>query len=186
MSSRASGLTSTMKIHEISALIAASRLAPGSDETYLHVLPRNRAFLTSAAGILLPDPSLEIRCRPSVGDGHRHRRLALVAQIDVLTVGYVGDRVAGTVVAVRDGALVAVIDPGMVANRSLILDPLSRLGLSPEQVTDVVFSHHHPDHTVNAALFVARVHDFQATYQDDEWIDREFAGRVQRLSQSVR
>src|SRR5262249_471244 len=75
MSSRASGLTSTMKIHEISALIAASRLAPGSDETYLHVLPRNRAFLTRAAGILLPDPSLEIRCRPSVGDGHRHRRL---------------------------------------------------------------------------------------------------------------
>ena len=104
----------------------------------------------------------------------------------MLTVGYVGDRVAGTVVAVRDGDLIAVIDPGMVADRSRILDPLSRLGLSPDQVTDVVFSHHHPDHTVNAALFPARVHDFQATYQDDEWIDREFAGGVERLSESVR
>jgi len=104
----------------------------------------------------------------------------------VLTVGYAGDRVAGTVVAVRDGDLVAVIDPGMVADRSRILDPLSRLGLGPDRVTDVVFSHHHPDHTVNAALFAARVHDFQATYQDDEWIDREFAGGVERLSESVR
>jgi len=104
----------------------------------------------------------------------------------VLTAGYAGDRVAGTVVAVRDGDLVAVIDPGMVASRSRILDPLHRLGLSPDQVTDVVFSHHHPDHTVNAALFSARVHDFQATYQDDEWIEREFAGGVERLSDSVR
>jgi glyoxylase-like metal-dependent hydrolase (beta-lactamase superfamily II) len=111
----------------------------------------------------------------------------VTAQLDVLTVGYVGDRVAGTVVLVRDGDLVAVLDPGMVADRARILDPLAALGVSPEQVTDVVFSHHHPDHTVNAALFQrARIHDFQATYLDDQWISRNFDDGEELLSLSVR
>jgi len=112
---------------------------------------------------------------------------AVTAQLDVLTVGYVGDRVAGTVVRVRDGFLVAVVDPGMVASRSRILDPLAHLGIAAEEVTDVVFSHHHPDHTLNAALFAnARFHDFQAVYHDDLWVDREFTDDVSQLSPSVR
>jgi len=112
---------------------------------------------------------------------------AVTAQLDVLTVGYVGDRVAGTVVLVRDGDLVAVVDPGMVASRSRILDPLAHLGIAAEEVTDVVFSHHHPDHTLNAALFAnARFHDFQAVYHDDLWVDREFTDDVSQLSPSVR
>ena len=54
-------------------------------------------------------------------------------------------------------------------------------------MTDVIFSHHHPDHTINAALFQqARIHDFQATYVDDEWTDRDFDGGVEQLSPSVR
>lgn len=52
-------------------------------------------------------------------------------------------------------------------------------------MTDVVFSHHHPDHTVNAALFPsARIHDHWAIYQGDLWISREAEGAV--LSPSVR
>jgi len=40
-------------------------------------------------------------------------------------------------------------------------------------VTDVIFSHHHPDHTLNAALFRnARFHDVWAIYQNDVWDDR--------------
>jgi glyoxylase-like metal-dependent hydrolase (beta-lactamase superfamily II) len=111
------------------------------------------------------------------------------ARLDVLTEGYVGERVAGTVILVRDGDFTAVVDPGMVASRSLILDPLARLGVPADAVTDVVFSHHHPDHTLNAALFAnARFHDLQATYQDDLWLDREFAegSDSSRLSPSVR
>jgi glyoxylase-like metal-dependent hydrolase (beta-lactamase superfamily II) len=111
----------------------------------------------------------------------------MTAQLDVLTEGYIGDRVAGTVVLVRDGDLVAVIDPGMVADRLRILGPLDELGLAPDDVTDVVFSHHHPDHTINAALFQqARIHDFWATYIDDEWIHRDFEGGYEQLSPSVR
>ena len=109
------------------------------------------------------------------------------ARVDVLTAGYIGERVASTCVLVRDGDLVAVVDPGMVSDRVKILGPLHELGVEPEQVTDVIFSHHHPDHTVNAALFQrARIHDFWATYVDDLWIDRHFEGGIEQLSPSVR
>jgi glyoxylase-like metal-dependent hydrolase (beta-lactamase superfamily II) len=98
----------------------------------------------------------------------------MVATVDVLTVGYVADRVASTVTLIRDGSSVVVVDPGMVASRGVILDPLARLGFAPEDVTDIVLGHHHPDHTMNIALFPnAKVHDFMATYVADEWIDHE-------------
>ncbi len=96
------------------------------------------------------------------------------ALVDVLTVGYVSERVAGTVTLLRDNDRIIVVDPGMVAARSLILDPLRSHGIEPGQVTDIVLSHHHLDHTINVGLFPqARVHDFQATYVDDQWIDHE-------------
>jgi glyoxylase-like metal-dependent hydrolase (beta-lactamase superfamily II) len=99
------------------------------------------------------------------------------ARLDVLTAGYAADRVASTVVLIRDGDAVIVVDPGMVADRSRILDPLAGLGVDPASVTDVVFSHHHPDHTVNAALFPrSRVHDFWAIYAGDVWTSRPADG----------
>lgn len=105
-----------------------------------------------------------------------------MAQVDVLVEGYArreGDvaRVAGTVSLVRAPGLTAIVDPGMVAHRDLILDPLRALGVEPGSVTDVVLSHHHPDHTVNIALFPeARVHDTWAIYHGDEWRDRPAEG----------
>ncbi len=108
----------------------------------------------------------------------------MTARLDVLTIGYADDRVASTVTLIRDSDSVVVIDPGMVADRELILAPLRSLGVKPAQVTDVVFSHHHPDHTLNAALFLeARFHDHWAIYQDDVWTDRP-ADRYQ-ISPSV-
>ncbi len=101
----------------------------------------------------------------------------MTAVLDVLAAGYADERVASTVVLVREGDAVIVVDPGMVASRSVILGPLERLGVDPIGVTDVVFSHHHPDHTLNAALFPsARFHDHWAIYQDDVWTDRPADG----------
>ena len=109
----------------------------------------------------------------------------MTAQLDVLCAGYAADRVASTVVLIRDQGAVIVVDPGMVAGRGRILDPLARLGVDPAVVTDVVLSHHHPDHTLNAALFErARVHDFWAIYEGDTWTDRPADGFA--LSPSVR
>ena len=108
----------------------------------------------------------------------------MTANLVVLTAGYAAERVASTVVLIRDGGAVIVVDPGMVAGRQRILGPLAELGVDPASVTDVVFSHHHPDHTLNAALFErARFHDFWAIYQDDTWTERPADGF--QLSPSV-
>lgn len=109
----------------------------------------------------------------------------MTADLRILCAGYAGERVASTVVLVRDEGRAIVVDPGMVAGRRVILDPLAEAGVDPATVGDVVFSHHHPDHTLNAALFEhARFHDFWAVYQDDTWTDRPADGF--ELSPSVR
>ena len=99
--------------------------------------------------------------------------------VHLLHAGYVrgGGRVAGSVSLVRDGEALIVADPGMVASRALILDPLAALGVAPEAVTHVFLSHHHPDHTVNIGLFPnAEVVDFWARYRDDLWLDHDGDG----------
>jgi glyoxylase-like metal-dependent hydrolase (beta-lactamase superfamily II) len=104
------------------------------------------------------------------------------ASVHVLHEGYVGragddERVAGTVTLIIDGDAVIVVDPGMVASRAALLAALAAHGPQADDVTDVVFSHHHPDHTVNAALFpAARIHDHWAVYAGDRWIDRDADG----------
>jgi glyoxylase-like metal-dependent hydrolase (beta-lactamase superfamily II) len=111
---------------------------------------------------------------------------AATARVDVLVAGRADDKsVISTVSLVRDGDVFIIIDPGMVRDRGQILDPLAGLAVIPEQVTDIVLSHHHPDHTLNAALFPnARVHDHWAIYQNDQWTSRE-ADRV-LIAPSVR
>jgi glyoxylase-like metal-dependent hydrolase (beta-lactamase superfamily II) len=80
--------------------------------------------------------------------------------------------VAGTVTLIQDDRAVIVADPGMVTERSLILEGLTKAGVAPEEVTHIFISHHHPDHTVNIALFPnAEVVDFWARYTGDLWQD---------------
>jgi glyoxylase-like metal-dependent hydrolase (beta-lactamase superfamily II) len=108
-----------------------------------------------------------------------------VARLDILFTGYVGERTAGTVALLRDGDVTAVVDPGMVPDRSAILDPLAALGVAPGDVTDVIVSHHHPDHTWHVALFPRiRLHDYWATYRGDLWDSRDAEGFT--LSESIR
>ncbi len=104
------------------------------------------------------------------------------AAVHILHEGYAreedgGERVGSTVTLIQDGNALIVVDPGMVASRSALLAELAARGAAAESVTDVVFSHHHPDHTVNAALFpAARIHDHWACYEGDRWISREAEG----------
>jgi glyoxylase-like metal-dependent hydrolase (beta-lactamase superfamily II) len=105
--------------------------------------------------------------------------LAGTAQVFVLHVGYAreeddADRVGSTVTLIVDSGRVIVVDPGMVSGRDALLSALADHVASPAGVTDVVFSHHHPDHTINAALFPgAVIHDHWASYDGDRWIGRE-------------
>ena len=101
------------------------------------------------------------------------------ARVAVLHEGYVredsgGDRVGSSVTLIIDAGRVIVVDPGMVSGREALLGALAAAGPAPGDVTDVVFSHHHPDHTVNAALFPrATIHDHWASYEGDLWIARD-------------
>ena len=116
--------------------------------------------------------------------------LASTARVHVLHEGYIreaddGEHVGGTVTLIIDGDAVVIVDPGMVSSRDALLGALAGQGVSPGSVTDVVFSHHHPDHTVNAALFPgARIHDHWAVYDGDLWISRDAEGA--ELSPSIR
>ncbi len=104
----------------------------------------------------------------------------MMATVHVVHPGYVrdnGTRVGSSITLVRDGDALIVADPGLVASRAHILDPLAALGVSPEAVTHVFLSHHHPDHTMNVALFPnAEVVDFWARYRDDLWLDHDGDG----------
>ncbi len=114
------------------------------------------------------------------------------AEVHILFNGYAKDGdtptssyVASTVSYIREGEVRVIVDPGMVPNPEAILKPLAALGESPTSITDVVFSHHHPDHTLNAALFThARFHDYWAIYKGDTWESREAEGY--KLSPSIR
>lgn len=100
-------------------------------------------------------------------------------RVHLLSAGYIGDGVASSVALVEADDALIVVDPGMVRTRGAILDPIAGLGYRPEDVTDVVISHHHPDHTMNIALFPnASVHDHWATYRDDRWTSRAAEGFV--------
>ena len=108
------------------------------------------------------------------------------ARLDILLTGSLTPPgVVSTCSLVRSGDVVAVVDPGMAARQSDIIDPLAALGLAPGEVTDVILSHHHPDHTLNAGLFPnARVHDHWAIYQGMDWTDQDAEGY--ELTPSVR
>lgn len=104
------------------------------------------------------------------------------ARVDVVLPGSLtstGGGVASTCTLIRDAGHTIVVDPGMASSAHAILDPLAALGVRAEHVTEVVLSHHHPDHTLYAGLFPhAAVHDHWAIYRGTDWEDSECDGRV--------
>jgi glyoxylase-like metal-dependent hydrolase (beta-lactamase superfamily II) len=109
------------------------------------------------------------------------------ARIDILVEGSLtstGGGVASSCTLIRDGAHVIVVDPGMAESADAILSPMRALGVAPEDVTEVVLGHHHPDHTIHAGHFPnAAIHDHWAIYRGTDWEDSECDGLV--ISPSV-
>jgi glyoxylase-like metal-dependent hydrolase (beta-lactamase superfamily II) len=103
------------------------------------------------------------------------------ARVDVVLPGSLtstGGGVVSSCTLIRDGDHTIVVDPGMAPSASALLSPLAELGVRPDDVTDVVLSHHHPDHTLYAGLFPrAAVHDHWAIYRGTDWEDSECDGR---------
>lgn len=112
---------------------------------------------------------------------------ARTARLDILVEGSLtstGGGVRSSCTLIRDGDVIVVMDPGMADSARSILDPLEALGVRPEDVTDVVLGHHHPDHTIHAGHFPnAAIHDHWAIYRGIDWEDSDCDGRV--LSASI-
>lgn len=110
------------------------------------------------------------------------------ARVDIVLEGTLPATAGGVTSSctlVRDGEHVIVVDPGMATSASAILEPLAALGVRPEQVTEVILSHHHPDHTMHAGHFPnAAVHDHWAIYRGTRWEHSDCDGRV--VAPSVR
>ncbi len=79
--------------------------------------------------------------------------------IDILVQGFPGKSVChgglgwSTVVLLRGQGRVALIDAGTFSMRKLVIDGLARHGLAPKDVTDLLLTHSHWDHSVNWTLF---------------------------------
>jgi glyoxylase-like metal-dependent hydrolase (beta-lactamase superfamily II) len=108
------------------------------------------------------------------------------AEHHIVVMGSLSPQTYSTCSLVIDGDHAIVIDPGLAAGQDSILQPLRDRSLSPSDITDVVISHHHPDHTINVGLFPkARLHDHWAIYDFlGRWDSIDCEGR--RVSPNVR
>src|SRR4029077_17816483 len=81
------------------------------------------------------------------------------SEVDVLIQGFPGRMVChgglgwSTVALVRGEGHVALVDVGSFTMRKGILSQLEKRGLEPEDVTDVILTHSHYDHSLNWIMF---------------------------------
>lgn len=80
-------------------------------------------------------------------------------EIDIIVHGFPGKSVChgplgfSTIALVRHRDRLALVDVGGFGQRLLLIDGLAERGLKPGQVTDVLLTHSHFDHSINWLLF---------------------------------
>ena len=80
-------------------------------------------------------------------------------QVDIIVSGFPGKSVChgglgwSSIVLLRGHGRVALVDVGTFGMRNLLIAGLERRGLKPEDVTDVLLTHSHHDHSINWTLF---------------------------------
>jgi glyoxylase-like metal-dependent hydrolase (beta-lactamase superfamily II) len=80
-------------------------------------------------------------------------------ELDIVIQGYPGKSVChgglgwSTVVLVKHGDRLAMIDAGSFGMRRTLIERLKKRGLTPRSVTDLLLTHSHHDHAVNWTLF---------------------------------
>jgi glyoxylase-like metal-dependent hydrolase (beta-lactamase superfamily II) len=105
----------------------------------------------------------------------------LPASVELLITGYPGRSPThgglgwSTIALVRTAGRIALIDVGSFTARRRLLAGLAQRGLAPADVTDVLLTHAHHDHSVNWALFpnatvaIGRIElAWAATHPDDQ------------------
>ena len=112
-----------------------------------------------------------------------------MAMVDILLEGYVADdssdgRYRPTITLVRTGPVRMVVDPGTVADQSIIVEALVKRGLTTGDIDVVFITHSHLDHYRNLGMFPqARAVEYWGVWDGDrctEWRE-EFAEDVRIL-----
>jgi len=79
--------------------------------------------------------------------------------LDIIVQGYPGKAVChgglgwSTIALLRGGGRIALVDVGSFNIRAPLIERLAQRGVRPEQVTDVLLTHSHWDHSINWVLF---------------------------------
>ncbi|AKI97867.1 MBL fold metallo-hydrolase [Kosmotoga pacifica] len=84
----------------------------------------------------------------------------------VIYVSGVIDAPTSSAVLLKDSERVVVIDPGGFPSLKALESSLSKVGVAPEEVTDVLLTHFHLDHAFNSIFFknaTIRLHKNYAT-----------------------
>lgn len=80
-------------------------------------------------------------------------------EIDIIVHGFPGKSVChgmlgfSTIAMIRHGQRIALVDVGSFGQRPLLLEQLAARDLKPSDVTDVLLTHSHWDHSVNWPMF---------------------------------
>lgn len=80
-------------------------------------------------------------------------------EIDVIVQGYPGKSVChgglgwSSIVLIRGQGRIALVDVGSFGIRKPLIERLAQRGLKPADVTDVILTHAHHDHSINWTLF---------------------------------
>ncbi|MBU2534394.1 MAG: MBL fold metallo-hydrolase [Alphaproteobacteria bacterium] len=79
--------------------------------------------------------------------------------VDIIVHGYPGKSVChgslgwSTIAVIRHGERIALVDVGAFGQRKMILAHFAKNGMKPADVTDVLLTHSHYDHSINWVLF---------------------------------
>ena len=80
-------------------------------------------------------------------------------EVDIIVHGFPGKSVChgtlgfSTIALLRHGSRIALVDVGSFGQRHLLIAELAERGLDPRDVTDVLLTHSHYDHSVNWPMF---------------------------------
>ena len=127
-------------------------------------------FITLPPEVLLPDAGPEERAD----------------FLKRLGAGKKGAAISANIPLIRHGGDLILIDNGSGTNfqptAGKLVGNLGTLGISPEQITKVVFTHVHPDHsgattTIDGKLLYPNARYYVGQAEWDFWTDREFEAR---------
>jgi glyoxylase-like metal-dependent hydrolase (beta-lactamase superfamily II) len=99
-----------------------------------------------------------------------------MAEVTVLVEGYTSQKVQGracaTITLIKDKDVVMVVDPGCLADQSILVDALKKGGLKIEDVNWVCITHSHLDHYRNIGMFPkAKALDYWGIWEEDKFYD---------------